>query len=346
MAIDRTLEELKLILAASYRAEEAMENRLGSRLEKLRIMDPSEDFLNELNLSSKEGKELSLKKTSPNLIGAKRKRIKKIREDMRGYDGKDYKGTFFEKRRRKIVADQLRSVRSKISDPKKARAHLYDILRADSSAAKRLGSIGWDGETELPIRSKNPLGFLMGSARRAGEGVIDDESYSRGNFMDGMEDNMEHYRDQMTPDDVANYKRQSHAATPKGIREEIGKNPDSKLSKRFNRSKAWTFADLFGDKKAFNKRSLRRASLSDLKELLALSLADFDPDGAKSIINEIALRGHDELNRGMGRRNMMGRTAGHVIKPALPKGVTGVGGSSGEKVAKTFLRLLTRRKGL
>lgn len=333
MSDRRTLEELKLLLQGSYRAEEALEERLFNRLMDLkqRFRPATAEEAAEYGLSPEDIKDLEFQTEIKN---QKRERLKKARDQMSGSDRTEYKKSFLEKRRRKIIADELRAVRRDIPNPKEARAALYDILRADAAAANRLNRVGWDGEEVIPLHAKNPIGNLMNWARTAGDSVIDDEEYYRGEFFaDTWSDSMAQAERGLPYEQTRAY-----MASREGILDDIKKNPDSDLAKRYRRTQQRVFNSIFP--KTPSKRDLRRATLSDLKELLTLAVMDFSPATGEAILAELNRRGEDEINRSMGRRHMMARTAGQVIKPTLPTGPGG--GSGGEKVAKTFLRLLSR----
>ena len=333
MSDRRTLEELKLLLEGSYRAEGALEKRLDRRAMKQIFADIEE--AREKGLGSREREEYRSDKA---------RRLVRARDSLSPYDAQKYKKSFLEKRRRKIIADELRKVRKEIPDPKQARAALYDILRTDASVAKRVGADAWGDNPEGFIQNKNPFKELINRAKSAGESVVDDEVYRRELFMEGIDDE---YLAQSSPEDRRRYKEMFERTSEKGVLKEITEGRDKDLTERYNKARRRNLLDIFGaeENKPFPKRHLRRASLKDLNQLLLLSLGDFNEEAAKSVIDEISQRGTDELNRKMSRRNVMKRTAAQAIKPSLPKSVPGTGGA-GEQVAKAFLRLITRGRGI
>jgi hypothetical protein len=333
MSDRRTLEELKLLLQGSYAAESNLAERINRRYWKSIFADTDE--ARKMGLGPREIEDYSSDKT---------KRLKRSNYSLSPHDSQTYKKSFLEKRRRKIIADELRAVRKEIPDPKQARAALYDILRTDASVAKRAGSDAWGDGTQEFIESKNPFKSLISEAKRAGESVVDDEVYRRQLFMEGIDDD---YLARSSPEDQRRYKEMFERASEKGVLKEIKEGRDKDLTDRYNRNRRRNLLDIFDAEKnkPFPKRHLRRASLGDLKQLLLLSLGDFNQEAAKSVVNEISQRGTDELNRKMSRRNVMKRTAAQAIKPSLPKSIPGTGGA-GEQVAKTLLRLITRGRGI
>ena len=223
-----------------------------------------------------------------------------------------------------MLADYIRQIREEFPDPKQARAHILDALRADVELGKRT-SYGFTRSI------KNPLVSLIGRFENMPGEVFSDfaeEHFERvhsGDYYDEMDtrESLELFEDELELSS-----------------EEKVKKTNQKMDREVEKRRKEEIKEA-RDNRAFNRRNLRRTPNKELAALMALAIGDLDPVAGLSLTEELNQRAIDEANRGMSRRKMMARTAAQVAKPSLPTG-PGPAGSGGEKVARTFLRLLTR----
>lgn len=206
----------------------------------------------------------------------------------------------FQKGRRRLVAQQLQQLRgSPEGRPGVGRqAAKFEILRLLS---------------ERPEHTRNPLIEIAQNFKKAGGEDFDNLVF------DSMGD---------ASLSGSNYKE----AEKKAI-EDATKQTDIRKKK--------IEASILKQKNQITPYRLRRMTDADLDKLLSAGFKD--PRVTALLLEEKRLRLFDAYNRSMGRRGMIQKTAAQAIKPSLPIGKGG--GSGGEKVAKTFLRLLTRGRG-
>ena len=320
MSERRTLEELKLLLRASHAAEQELISKRDALIENLRNVgtqwaDPDFKVPSDLTKEQRRSKIARLAALNDRLKGREETTIVDEfggKHQVLKETPKAYRKGKFERSRRKLIADQLRQVRKDFPNPKQAAAHLYDILRADVDAGKKT-VFGFSSSI------KNPLIDLTRAIDEAPADAYDslaEEDFYRRNYEDG---------------DSSDYE-----FDPDEHNKEIDREAKKREKEEVNKARK---------KGAFSKRNLRRTPTKDLMNLLGVALSRIDPDAALSVTEELNRRGLDEVNRGMSRRKMIGKTVGQAVKPNLPKSVPGTGGA-GEQIAKTFLRLITRGRGL
>lgn len=226
-----------------------------------------------------------------------------------------------------MLADYIRQIRKEYPDPRQARAHIFDALRADVEFGKR--KIFGSAES-----IKNPLVGLISILEDMPSVVYDDfaeehfESMFEGNQLEKM-----HAIAAGGPEEY--FENELELSS-----EEKRKQAEDRMDKEVTKRRKGKIKNARNER-AFNRRNLRRTPNKDLAALVALAINDLDPVAGLSLAEELNQRAIDEANRGMSRRKMIGRTATQVAKPSLPTG-PGPAGSGGEKVARTFLRLLTR----
>lgn len=312
MADRRTLEELKALLQGSHAAEQKLVTKKrraasrdrASREKTLRILH---------RLLGMEPVTIQPVFGGPQEV---------LRSTARGY-----RRNPLERSRRKMLADYIRQIREEFPDPKQARAHILDALRADVEFGKR---------TSFGVTSsiKNPLIALIGSLKNMPSTVYEDfaEEYFE-SLHEGDQVARLHLENAAEPEE---YFENELELSSEEKRKQTEKEMDREVTKR--RKKNIKEAR---DRRAFNRRNLRRTPNKELAALIALAIGDLDPVAGLSLTEELNQRAIDEANRGLSRRKMMTRTAAQVAKPSLPTG-PGPAGSGGEKVARTFLRLLTR----
>jgi len=315
MADRRTLEELKALLQGSHAAEQKLIDKKGKALSQARERRQyTKDLQGKITRALNRLKGMEPVTIQPVFGGP---------QEVLRPTSKAYRQNPLERGRRKMLANYIRQIREEFPDPKQAKAHILDALRADVEFGKR--------STHGFTRSiKNPLVSLIGIFEDMPSTVYEDfaeahfERVHSGDYYDEMDtrESDELFQDEMEYSSKEKIKREQ---------EKMGREVEKRKKEEIKEARG---------KRAFNRRNLRRTPSKELAALMALAIGDFDPVAGLSLTEELNQRVIDEANRGMSRRNMITRTAGQAIKPALPTGPGG--GSGGEKAAKTFLRLLSR----
>lgn len=321
MAIDRTLEELKLILALSRASETGLLNKLlpqagtdffpseatrklgndATKYYPKPAADPSRGILGHGSINDLMKANPEFRENYEKAEAKDTKASKKIDTLRQSSDVKESKRNPFVKHRRKIVSDQLKGLRNNPQMPAGPGrlAAKFEILRL---------------LRDRPEHAHNPLKTLGGYMRDTEQSKY-------------MNEHQFEYVEHFDPDNPADQK-------------EALKEIESNRQKRRKQLSESTLKQT----SQFTPYKLRRMTDADLDFLLSSGYKD--PKILGPLMEEKARRVRDLYNQNQSRRNVLKRGVAGAVKPALPKGVTGVGGSTGEKVAKTFLRLLTRGKGL
>ena len=319
MADRRTLEELKALLQGSHAAEQKL-------VDKKRKQRAGRAGFSPVNPGSIRNRRLG---ALDRLLGMEPVTIHPLFGDPQEVlrpTARGYRRNPLERSRRKMLADYIRQIREEFPDPKQARAHILDALRADVELGKRT--------THGFTRSiKNPLVSLIGSLRDMPSTVYDD--FAEEHFESIFEGNQLERMHAAAAGDPAEYFDEELELSS----EERRKQTEDRMNKEVAKRRKEDIKEA-RDNRAFNRRNLRRTPNKELAALMALAIGDLDPVAGLSLTEELNQRAIDEVNRGLSRRKMMTRTAAQVAKPTLPTGPGG--GSGGEKVARTFLRLLTR----
>ena len=310
MADRRTLEELKILLQASHAAEDKLISKKGSQSSRAQFKGDTatQIKINRLleRLSGKEPVEVQDFLGNPTQV---------MKSTPRGY-----RQNPFERRRRKLLADYIRQIREEFPDPKQARAHIFDALRADIEIGKKKAF----GAT---LSRKNPLVPLLGKMEELPGEVYDDFATS------AMEDRLYGgYRD--TEDMIDEFGNRLEREPP-----DVVDDTNEQMTREV-RKREGEMVQSTRKKGGFSRRNLRRTPQSDLLALLGISIGNVDPRAGLDITEELNRRVLDEVNRGRSRREILSKVAGSMVKPSLP--TAGPGGSGGEKVARTLLRLMRR----
>ena len=317
MSDRRTLEELKLLLAASRVGEEGLYSRIfleagdahkggmpGKAIRKLERAlyqgvlpkpkrDVSKGILGTGSINDYERAYPEFKEQRAALIEKEKKANKKEALLQKSTSRNESRKNPFVRHRRKLVSDQLKGLREDVSPGKGRLAAKYEILRL-------LG--------ERPKHTNNALLDLVDF------GVQDMNEYRGGDLI---------------PDPGGTWpteKEMNEYANKESLK--ARKNLESKLRKI---------------KSTYTPYKLRRLSDADLNYILSSGIKD--PEILSFFLEEKSKRVRDLYNRSQSRRTVLKKGLAQTVKPSLPKSVPGTGGA-GEQVAKTFLRLLTRGRGL
>ncbi|MBV70287.1 MAG: hypothetical protein CMH52_02975 [Myxococcales bacterium] len=346
MSERRTLEELKLLLSASRAAESDLlslilpltgdaakggfghkalrdyEYKVGMKSGKFPKpkRDEARGILGHGSVADLEKAYPEFKKERDRLIAieekANRKKAKLVAAPERRERTRKGAANPFERGRRRLVAQQLQQLRgSPEGRPGAGRqAAKFEILRLLS---------------ERPKHTNNPLLAIADQLK----GVKFDDYFDE-HMMDRIPDAYDYAFEDLETGKSS--KERYNPPSQKEMAEEA-----SRLAKRDVEQRR---SDLEGvalkQKSQITPYRLRRMTDADLDRLLSAGFSN--PRITALLLDEKRMRLADAYNRNVTRRDMNRKLATGAVKPSSLVPASTPGGSGGQKVARTFLRLLTR----
>ncbi len=346
MSDRRTLEELKLLLAASRVAESDLlslilpltgdatkggfghkalrdyEYKVGMKSGKFPKpeRDEARGIVGHGSIDDLEKAYPEFKEERARFIAieekANRKRDKLLAEPERRERTRKGTANPFQKGRRRLVAQQLQQLReSPAGKPGAGRqAAKFEILRLLS---------------ERPKHTHNPL--LTIAARLK---AVNFNDYFDEHMMDQIPDAYDYQFE-----DIDTGKSRLERYNPSS-REEMAEEASRLAERDVKKRKSDLEEAALKQKNQINPYRLRRMTDADLDKLLSAGFRD--PRITALLLDEKRMRFADAYNRNVTRREMNRKLATGAVKPSSLVPASTPGGSGGEKVAKTFLRLLSR----